>query len=228
MRPAIRLAAMMELPVRYIFTHDSIGLGEDGPTHQPVEQLAALRCVPGLTVIRPSDANEVREAWKVALERSGPVAMVLTRQAIPTLDRTKVAGADGLRRGGYVLAEADGGDPEVILMATGSEVHLALAARERLLAEGVRARVVSMPSLELFAEQDEAYQRSVLPSRVTARVVIEAATRFGWERWTAGGGAFVTLDHFGASAPAEVLFERFGFSAENVAKVARSVLRQAP
>jgi transketolase len=225
MRPAIRLAALMDVPVRYVFTHDSIGLGEDGPTHQPVEQIAGLRSVPNMTVIRPADANEVREAWKVALRRKGPVALVLTRQNVPTLDRGDLAGAEGLRRGAYILAES--GEPDVILIATGSEVQLALEARKKLASQDVRARVVSMPSWELFEEQDRAYRESVLPPSVRARVVVEAGTRFGWERWVGPDGGFVTLERFGASAPADLLFEKLGFTPEVVAAEARATLTRA-
>ena len=224
MRPSIRLAAMMGLPVRYVFTHDSIGLGEDGPTHQPIEHLAALRAIPGMTVLRACDANEVREAWKAALDRKGPVAIVLTRQAVPTLDRAQCASAEGVHRGAYVLVDPPNGKPDVILVATGSEVSVALEARGRLAEQEVAARVVSMPSWELFAEQEESYRREVLPPSIRARVVIEAGTRFGWEHWAGSGGAFVTLDRFGASAPANVLFEKFGFTAESVAEVAHQVL----
>jgi transketolase len=222
MRPAIRLAALMDVPVHYLFTHDSIGLGEDGPTHQPIEQLAALRAIPNMTVIRPADANETREAWKVALGRKGPVALVLTRQNVPTLNRKELAPAEMLRRGAYVLAGE--GEPDVILIATGSEVHVALAAREKLEAQNVRARVVSMPSWELFEEQDRAYRESVLPPAVTARVVVEAGTRFGWERWAGPDGCFITIERFGASAPAEVLFEKLGFTADAIAGEARAAL----
>jgi len=225
MRPAIRLAALMGVPTRYVFTHDSIGLGEDGPTHQPVEQLAALRAIPGLTVIRPADANEVVEAWRVAVPRPGPVALVLTRQGLPVFDRQEVAPASGLVRGAYVLRDpTDGSPPQVALVATGSEVSVALAAATRLAADGVAARVVSMPSWELFDEQDVAYQREVLPATLP-KVVVEAAASFGWARWTAGApAAYVTLDRFGASAPAEILFDRLGFTPANVAAQARRLL----
>jgi len=212
MRPAIRLASLMELDVRYLFTHDSIGLGEDGPTHQPIEHLAALRTIPGMTVIRPGDANEVREAWKLMLERRGPVALVLTRQAVPTLDRTQYSGAEGTRRGAYVLADAGGGDPQAILIGTGSEVKVALDAHATLTAEGVRSRVVSMPSWELFAEQGREYRDAVLPPSVTARVVVEAGISMGWERWVGADGGFVTLERFGASAPAKTLYEKLGIT----------------
>ncbi len=226
MRPAIRLAALMNVPVRYVFTHDSIGLGEDGPTHQPVEHLAALRLIPNMTVIRPADANEVREAWKVALSRKGPVALVLTRQNLPVLDRSELAGAEGSKRGAYVLADA-GAEPDVILVATGSEVHVALAARAKLAERGVQARVVSMPSWELFEEQERAYRDSVLLPSVKARVVIEAGTRFGWERFVGPAAGFVTIERFGASAPAEVLFEKFGFTADAVAAEAAHAIERS-
>lgn len=221
MRPAIRLAALMKQPVRYVFTHDSIGLGEDGPTHQPIEHLAALRAIPGMTLIRPADANETREAWIAATRREGPVALSLTRQALPTLDRTEYSSAEGLHRGAYVLSDAD--DAQLVLVATGSEVALALEAQKRLAQDGVKARVVSMPCWELFGEQDAAYQREVLP-RGLAYVVVEAGTRFGWERWVGADAGFVTIEHFGASAPAGILFEKFGFSAENIVRVAREQL----
>ncbi|MBW2461528.1 MAG: transketolase [Deltaproteobacteria bacterium] len=225
MRPAIRLAALMQIPVRYLFTHDSIGVGEDGPTHQPVEHLAALRTIPGMTTIRPGDANEVIEAWKAMLGRPGPVALVLTRQSMPTVDRTVMSSAEGVHRGAYVLSEAAGdGDPEVILIGTGSEVSIALAAQKDLAADGVRARVVSMPSWELFAEEDRAYRDSVLPPAVSARVVVEAGIRMGWERWVGSEGGFVTLEHYGASAPATVLYEKFGLTAEAMVAEAKRLL----
>jgi transketolase len=222
MRPALRLAALMGLPTRYVFTHDSIGLGEDGPTHQPVEQLAALRAIPGFTLLRPGDANEVREAWRVMLARRGPCALVLTRQNLPTLDRDRLAPAEGTRRGAYVLSDRD--SARVILIATGSEVPLALEAQALLDDEGLPARVVSMPSWEIFAEQDAGYRDSVLPPNVRARVAIEAGTRFGWERWVGADGGFVTLERFGASAPPAVLFEKFHFTARAVAAEARRVV----
>ncbi len=227
LRPSLRLAALMGLPVVHVFTHDSIFVGEDGPTHQPVEHLASLRAMPNLVVIRPADANEAVEAWKVAVERrSGPTALVLTRQAVPVLDRSDLAPASGLRRGAYVLKEASGGPDKVrlILIGTGSEVHVALEAARLLEAEGVPVRVVSMPSWELFEAQDAAYRKSVLPPDVTARVAVEAASTFGWERYVGSRGRTVGIDRFGASAPAEVLAEKFGFTAENVARVAREVL----
>lgn len=223
-RPAIRLSALMELPTIHIFTHDSIGLGEDGPTHQPVEQLASLRAIPGLVVLRPGDANEVVEAWRViAQERHHPVALVLTRQAVPTLDRSKYAPASGLARGAYVLADSPG-TPEVILIGTGSEVSLCLAAYEQLKADGVRVRVVSMPSWELFERQSAEYQQQVLPREVEARVAVEKAASFGWERWVGLRGSVVGMRTFGASAPLKALQQKFGFTVDNVVKVARELI----
>ena len=224
MRPALRLAALCKLPVRHVFTHDSIGLGEDGPTHQPVEHLATLRAIPGMLVLRPADANEVREAWIAAMSTNGPACLVLSRQNLPTLDRTLFAAADGLQRGAYVLSESAGGAAQVLLIATGSEVQLALTAQVQLATAGVRARVVSMPSWELFAAQPQGYQDSVLPPALKARVVIEAGSRFGWERFGGERGRYVTLDHFGASAPADRLFREFGFTVEAVVGAARSAL----
>ncbi|RME43641.1 MAG: transketolase [Caldilineae bacterium] len=216
-RPAIRLAAMSHLPVILVFTHDSIGLGEDGPTHQPVEQLAALRAIPNLTVIRPADANETVQAWKVALQkRDGPVALLLTRQKIPIFDRTGMAPADGLARGAYVLLDAGRVYPDVILLASGSEVALAVAAHARLAEQGIAARVVSMPSWELFQAQPESYRHSVLPPGIAARIAIEAGVTMGWERWVGPHGAIIGLNRFGASAPYRVLYEHFGFTVENV------------
>ena len=224
MRPALRLAALMKLETRYIFTHDSIGLGEDGPTHQPIEHLSALRAIPGFAVLRPADANETRECWKAALERVGPAALSLTRQNLPVLDRTEVAPADGAQRGAYVLKDADG-EPKVILIATGSEVHLALSAQQTLARDGIAARVVSMPCWELFEAQDQSYRDSVLPPSVTARVVVEAGVRHGWDRWAGPDGAYVTLERFGASAPYLTLYEHFGITAERVAEEARRLIR---
>jgi len=230
MRPSIRLAAMMELPVVYVFTHDSIGIGEDGPTHQPVEQLAALRAIPRLTVIRPADAAETVVAWRVALEhREGPVALLLTRQKLPVLDRAALGPADGLVRGAYVLADADGGRAKarssaVILIATGSEVHVALAAQGRLVEQGVKARVVSMPSWELFERQPQSYRDEVLPPEVTARLAIEAGVPLGWHRYVGDRGEVIGIEGFGASAPYKVLWEKYGFTAENVAARALEML----
>ena len=224
MRPSLRLAALMGLNTRYVYTHDSIGLGEDGPTHQPVEHLAALRAIPGFAVFRPADANETRTCWRAALEWHGPAALALTRQNVPTLDRTVLGAAELALRGGYVLADADGGAPQVILMATGSEVSLALEAREQLASEGVRARVVSMPCFELFDAQDDAYRESVLPRAVRARVAVEAGIRQGWEGYVGFDGGYVTLDRFGASAPAEELYEKLGITAAQVVREAKRVV----
>jgi transketolase len=217
MRPSIRLAAMMGLPVIFIFTHDSVWLGEDGPTHQPIEQLAALRAIPGLIVLRPADATETVEAWRMALtHRDGPVALALTRQKLPVLDRTELASADKVTQGAYVLAEAEGGRPDIILIATGSEVHLALKAREQLAEQGVKARVVSMPSWELFNRQPQTYRGQVLPPTVTVRLAIEAGVPQGWQRYVGLGGEVISLNRFGASAPYKILMEKFGFTAENI------------
>ena len=225
MRPAIRLASLMKQRVIYVFTHDSIGLGEDGPTHQPVEQLASLRSVPNLIVLRPADANETAEAWRVALNRDGgPAAIVLTRQNVPVIDRSGRGAATMLKRGGYVLAEAMDGKPQVLLIATGSEVHLALAASELLAGGNIQARVVSLPSWELFEAQPRDYRESVLPPSITARVGIEAGVRTGWERYIGPWGEFVGMSSFGASAPGQVVFEKFGFTAANVAEKARAAL----
>jgi transketolase len=227
MRPSIRLAAMMEIPVIYVFTHDSIGIGEDGPTHQPIEQLAALRAIPHLTVIRPADAAETVVAWRVALEhRDGPVALLFTRQSVPVLDRADLAPADGLARGAYVLAEAEGGRPDVILIATGSEVHPTLTARERLAEQGVKARVVNMPSWELFERQPQSYRDEVLPPAVTARLAIEAGVPQGWHRYVGDGGDVIGIERFGASAPYKVLWEKYGFTAENIAVRALAMLER--
>lgn len=220
MKPPIRLAAIMELPVVFVFTHDSIGVGEDGPTHQPVEHLSQLRATPGLLTLRPGDANETLEAWKIALAQTHrPSCIVLSRQNLPTLDRTKYAAASGTARGAYVLAGAE--KPEVILIATGSEVSLAVDAYEQLKADGVPARVVSMPSWELFEEQDQAYRDSVLPPAVKARVVVEQAGPLGWDRYVGQTGAKVVMNSFGASAPLPKLQAKFGFTLENVVKVAK-------
>jgi transketolase len=224
-RPAIRLSALMELPVIHVFTHDSIGLGEDGPTHQPVEQLASLRAVPGLDVIRPADANEVAEAWRVAIDRTHqPVALVLTRQSVPIFDRAKYAPAAGLRRGGYVLAGAEDGDPELILIATGSEVALALAAHEELAAEGIRSRLVSLPCWELFERQEQAYRDEVLPPGVTARVSIEEASTLGWDRFVGAQGRKIGMHTFGSSAPLKDVQDKFGFTPDRVAEAAKELL----
>jgi transketolase len=224
-RPAIRLSALMELPVIHLFTHDSIGLGEDGPTHQPVEQLASLRAIPGLDVIRPADANEVAEAWRVAIDRTHqPVALVLTRQDVPVFDRSRYAPAEGLRRGGYVLADPPGGDPEAILIATGSEVALAVAAHEELGGEGIRTRVVSLPCWELFERQDRAYRDEVLPPAVTARVSVEEASTLGWDRYVGSGGKTIGMHTFGSSAPLKDVQTKFGFTRDEVSAGVRGLL----
>jgi transketolase len=223
MRGSLRLSALMELPVIYVFTHDSIGLGEDGPTHQPVEQLAHMRSMPGLIVLRPADANEVTEAWKIILQlHHQPAALVLCRQSVPTIDRAKYAPASGLARGAYTLADAPGADPEVILIGTGSEVSLCLQAYELLTNEGARARVVSMPSWGLFDDQDENYRESVLPSHVKARVSVEQASDFGWSKYTGRSGHNIGIKTFGASAPLKQLLKKFGFNVENVVAAANS------
>jgi transketolase len=224
MRPTIRLAALMEARSIFVYTHDSVFLGEDGPTHQPIEQLASLRAIPNLCLIRPADANETAVAWRVAIEhKDGPVALVLTRQKLPVIDRTQYASAEGLERGAYVLADADGTRPGILLIATGSEVSLALEAFEELKQEPVAARVVSMPSWDLFAKQPAAYQEQVLPSEFPARLAIEAASPFGWERYVGPSGAVIGMNRFGASAPYKVLQEKFGFTKAHVVAKAREV-----
>jgi transketolase len=225
MRPSMRLAAIMEIPTIYVLTHDSIGLGEDGPTHQPVEQLASLRAMPGMITMRPGDANEVVEAWKVILQlKHEPVSLVLTRQALPTLDRSKYAAASGVAKGAYVLADAQGGKPQLILIGTGSELSLCVEAYEKLTAEGVRARVVSMPSPDIFEQQEQAYRNSVLPPDVRARVSVEAGSTFGWERYVGLDGAIIGMTTFGASAPAKDLFKKYGFTTDHVIQAAKDVL----
>ncbi|MCS5479535.1 transketolase [Corynebacterium sp. YIM 101645] len=228
MRPAVRLGALMKSDVYYVWTHDSIGLGEDGPTHQPVETLAALRAIPGLSIIRPADANETAQAWAAALEyRESPKGLALTRQNVPVLEGTKEKAAEGVRRGGYVLVEGSRETPDVILMGTGSEVQLAVEAAQTLEAEGVAARVVSMPCVEWFLEQDAAYIESVLPAAVTARVSVEAGIAMPWHRFTGTAGRNVSLEHFGASAPFQKLFEEFGITAEAVVEAARESITAA-
>jgi transketolase len=227
-RGALRLSVLMELPVIYIFTHDSIGVGEDGPTHQPIEQLASLRAVPGLIVMRPADANEVTEAWKVIMNlHHEPAALILTRQAVPTVDRSKYASAAGVARGAYVLADAADGKPNVLLLATGSEVSLCLQAYEQLKKEGVKARVVSMPCWELFDDQPEDYREQVLPPAVTARVSVEQASTFGWARYVGGTGKSIGMRSFGASAPLKDLVKKFGFTPEHIVQAARDQLHRA-
>jgi transketolase len=225
MRPPIRLAAMMGLPVIFIFTHDSVWLGEDGPTHQPIEQLAALRAIPNLIVLRPADATETLEAWRVALtHRDGPVALALTRQKLPVLDRTELADVGKVARGAYVLADAEGERPDIILIATGSEVHLALETREQLAEQGVKARVVSMPSWELFDQQPQTYRDQVLPPTVTVRLAIEAGVPQGWRCYVGSAGEVIGLNRFGASAPYKTLMEKFGFTADNIVSRALALL----
>jgi transketolase len=225
MRAPIRLSALSGYPSIWVFTHDSIGVGEDGPTHQPVEHLSSLRAVPGLVVIRPADANETAAAWKVAIERrSGPTVLILTRQNVPTLDRTLFTPADGLSRGAYVLADLGEGDPEIILMASGSEVSLVVDAGMRLAAEAVGVRLVSFPSWELFAAQSQEYRESVLPSFIRCRVAVEAGVTMGWERWVGERGAVLGVDRFGASAPYQTIYRNFGLTVENVVKSSLELL----
>ena len=225
MRAPIRLAAIMEVPTIFVFTHDSIGVGEDGPTHQPIEQLATLRAIPGLDTIRPGDANEVAEAWKIALGHTEePTALIFSRQAIPTLDREKYAPAAGLQKGGYVLSDVEDGEPELILIGTGSELPMVVAAHEKLAAEGVRSRVVSLPSWYLFEKQDQEYRESVLPPAITKRVAVEQAGSLGWDRYVTSHGAMITMSTFGASAPIAKLQEKFGFTVDNICAVARKLM----
>jgi transketolase len=227
MRPSVRLAALGGLPVIYVWTHDSVAVGEDGPTHEPVEHLASLRAIPNLVVFRPCDANETAEAWRYAIERrEGPTALVLSRQGLPILDRNRFASASESQRGAYALSKSDTRDPDVILMATGSEVHLALAAQELLGKDQICSSVVSMPSWEVFEEQDPEYREAVLPSAVKARVAIEAGVTLGWERWTGTDGVVIGLDRFGASAPGGTNMEKFGFTADRVTEAARSVIER--
>jgi transketolase len=228
MRPTIRLSALMELPCIFVFTHDAMGDGEDGPTHQPVEHLASLRAIPGLSTLRPADANEVVEAYRHILQlRHKPSVLVLSRQPLPTLDRSKYAPASGLARGAYVLADTPGGNPEVILIASGSEVSLAADAHELLLAAGIRSRVVSMPSWDIFEDQSQEYRDTVLPPAVRARVAIEQASTFGWERYVGNSGRVVGMKTFGASAPLKELQKEFGFEPERVVALAKELLGRA-
>jgi transketolase len=225
MRPSVRLAALMKSSVVYVWTHDSIGLGEDGPTHQPIEHLAALRAIPGLSMLRPGDANETAHAWRAVLERpAGPHGIALTRQNLPVLEGTS---AEGVARGGYVIADASADTPQVILIATGSELQMAVEARKVLEADGVATRVVSMPCVEWFDEQDEAYRESVLPAAVRARVSVEAGVAQPWLRFTGDAGENVSIEHFGASADYQTLFREFGFTTENVVAAARRSLEKA-
>jgi transketolase len=232
MRGAVRLAALMQLPVTYVWTHDSIGLGEDGPTHQPIEHFAALRAIPGLDVVRPADANEVAIAWRTVLENNDrPAGLLLSRQNLPVFDRSEFGSAEGTARGAYVLApassEASGGTPEVILMGTGSEVQIAVAARERLESDGIPTRVVSVPCVEWFAEQDDAYKNEVFPPSVRARVSIEAGVPQGWREFVGDAGRIVGLTHYGASAAYSVLYEQFGLTDEAVVAAARESIQAA-
>jgi transketolase len=229
MRPPIRLASLMERQVIYVFTHDSIGLGEDGPTHQPVEMLALLRAIPHLTVLRPADANETAEAWRVAIgHRHGPVALALSRQNLAVFDRSKLGAASGVARGAYILSEAKGGKPEVLLMASGSEVEIVLAAQEKLAARKVAARVVSVPSLELFAREPESYRDEVLPPGIRRRVAVEAAHPMPWYRWVGDQGDVIGLTRFGASAPYERIYKELGLTPDAVvARVERLLGRKA-
>jgi len=224
-RPAIRLSALMELPTIFIFTHDAMGDGEDGPTHQPVEHLASLRAIPGLVTLRPGDANEVIEAYRYIMQlRHEPTVLVLSRQPLPTLDRKKYASASGVASGAYVLGDASGGNPEVILIASGSEVSLAVEAHEKLVADGIRSRVVSMPSWEIFEHQTQEYQDNVLPPHVTARVAVEQASTFGWERYIGRTGRMIGMKTFGASAPLKELQRKFGFEPDRVVAAAKELL----
>jgi len=223
MRPPVRLACIMERHVIYVYTHDSIGLGEDGPTHQPIEQLSALRAIPHMTLIRPADASETAEAWRAALKHKGPVALVLTRQKLPFIDRSKYASASGLARGAYVLADTAGGAPQVVMMSSGSEVSLILEAQKKLEADGIRTRAVSMPSHELFARQDQAYRDSVLPKGVK-RIAIEAAHPMSWYRWVGDDGVIIGIERFGASAPAPTIYEHLGITADRVIETAKKLV----
>jgi transketolase len=225
MKPAVRLAALMQVPSIFIYTHDSIGLGEDGPTHQPIEQLAMLRAVPGLLLLRPADANEVVEAWRVVMQRKHePAALVLSRQPLPTFDRSKYAPASGVAKGAYVLADAADGKPDVILMGTGSEVSLCVTAYEQLKSEGIKARVVSMPSWGIFEAQSDEYKKQVLPPSVKARVSVEAASTFGWSQYVGPTGKMIGMHSFGASAPIKDVLKKFGFTTEKVVEAARQAI----
>ena len=225
MRGSIRLSALSEYPSIWVFTHDSIGVGEDGPTHQPVEHLASLRIIPGLITLRPADANETAQAWRFAIEHKEPVALVLSRQKLPTIDREIFAPAEELFKGAYVLADLGEGDPELILLASGSEVNLILRAAESLAAEGLNVRVVSFPSWEIFAQQDQAYRDRVLPPAVKNRLAVEAGSSFGWERWTGDRGRIIGIDKFGASAPGDIVMQDYGFSVANVIKQALALIQ---
>jgi transketolase len=225
LRPAIRLAAIMKQPVTYVLTHDSIAVGEDGPTHEPIEQLASIRIIPDLTVIRPADANETSAAWAYAVEnQSNPVALVLTRQNLPILEGTVTGSRDNIKRGAYVVSDAANGAPQAQIIATGSEVQLAVAAQKALAEEGIQVRVISMPSWDLFEKQDKAYKDSVILPEVKARVAVEMAHPFGWERYVGDQGAIIAIDRFGASAPGDRVIKEYGFTVENVVSKVKSVL----
>jgi len=227
MRPAVRLSALSHYPSIWVYSHDSIGLGEDGPTHQPVEHLASLRAIPNLVVIRPGDANEVVEAWKVAISRrDGPTALLLSRQSVPTLDREIFTTAGELHRGAYVLADLGEGDPDLILMASGTEVQLIIDAGFDLMAESVNVRLVSFPSWELFSSQSASYRDLVLPPQVPLRLAVEAGVSQGWERWVGSRGEVISLERFGASAPYEILYEKFGFTSRNITEKALKILQE--
>ena len=226
MRGAVRLAALMDIPVSFVWTHDSIGLGEDGPTHQPIEHIASLRLIPNFAMIRPADANETTIAWSEVIRRSKPVGFALSRQNLPVYDRTVCGSAEGVRRGAYILCDTPA-TPDVLLIATGSEVSVAVAAAELLAKDGVFARVISAPCLEWFAQEDSAYQESVLPSSIKARVSVEAGVSAGWREWVGDAGEIIALDHFGASASAGHLFKEFGFTPENVASAAKKSIAKA-
>jgi len=228
MKPSVRLAALMEIPLIFIYTHDSICLGEDGPTHQPIEQLATLRAVPGLLLLRPADANEVTEAWKVIMQKKHePAVLVLTRQALPTFDRSKYASAAGVAKGAYILADAPDGKPDIIFIATGSEVSLCVTAYEQLKSEGIKARVVSMPSWGIFEAQSDEYKNQVLPPAVKARVSVEAASTFGWSQYVGPTGRMIGMHRFGASAPIKDLLKKFGFTPDKVVEAARAAIAQS-
>jgi transketolase len=224
MRPSMRIASLMKIPVIYVLTHDSIAVGEDGPTHQPVEQMASLRCIPGMTVIRPADATETVEAWKVAMSSQTPVSLILSRQNLTVLDRKRYSSAENLKKGAYTLFDYNG-KPEIILIATGSEVHLALSAGDRLAERGIAVRVVSMPSWELFEKCDQAYKDSVLLPDVCKRLAIEAGIPMGWERYVGTKGAVIGMNSFGASAPGNIVLQKFGFTADNVVNKALEILK---
>jgi transketolase len=226
MRNPIRLAALMDLPVLYIFTHDSIGLGEDGPTHQPIEQIMSLRAIPRLIDMRPADSNEVAEAWRVIMKmKHQPIALILSRQALPTVDRTKYASASGLQKGAYILGDSNG-EPEVILIGTGSEVQLCVSAHEQLTKEGIRSRVISMPSWKLFEKQSDEYKNKLLPPKVKARIAVEAGTSLGWKEYVGSEGKVIARSDFGASAPIKELLKHFGFTVEHVVAEAKALLKK--